>query len=50
MSYDKIQVKEALSIDDIFDILDSLGAEPEMHDGYITALTVCHGGDSPKLY
>lgn len=50
MSYDKIQVKEALSIDDIFDILDSLGAEPEMHDGYITALTVCHGGDSHKLY
>lgn len=50
MSYDKIQVKEALSIDDVFDILDSLGAEPEMHDGYITALTVCHGGDSHKLY
>ena len=50
MAYDKFQVKEALSLEDVFDIFESLGAEPEMHDGYITALTICHGGDSHKLY
>lgn len=50
MSYDKYQVKEALEIEDIYDILESLGAEPEMRDGYIVAKTICHGGDSHKLY
>lgn len=50
MSYDKYQVKEALELEDVFSILESLQAEPEMHDDYITALTICHGGDSRKLY
>ena len=51
MGYDAQEVKEALSIDDIYSILDSLGGEPEMiDDEYIIARTICHGGDSRKLY
>ena len=50
MAYDKYEVKEALELEDVYDILDSLGAEPEMHDEYIVARTICHGGDSKKLY
>lgn len=50
MSYDKTQVKESLELEDIYEILDSLGAEPEIHDDYLTAITICHGGDSHKLY
>ena len=48
--YDKDEVKNALDIEDVFDILESLNAEPDLRDDYITAITVCHGGDSHKLY
>ena len=50
MAYDKYEVKEALEIEDVYDILESLGAEPEIHGDYIVAKTICHGGDSMKLY
>lgn len=50
MAYDKYEVKDALEIEDVYEILDSLGAEPQMHDDYIVAKTICHGGDSHKLY
>lgn len=53
MSYDKYQVKEALSIEDIYDILFSLGAEPEMCGDYIVSRTICHNGEhegSRKLF
>ena len=50
MAYDKYQVKEALEPEDIFDILEAIGAEPEMHDNTIISKTICHGGDSHKLY
>lgn len=53
MAYNKYQVKEALEIDDIYEILLSLGAEPEMHGNYIISKTICHnpdGGGSKKLY
>lgn len=55
MSYDKMQVKESLEPEDVFDILDSLSAEPQMHDNYIISKTICHNPDdienaSHKLY
>ena len=50
MAYDKYEVKEALELEDVYDILDALGAEPEMHDDYIVSKTICHNGDSHKLY
>ena len=50
MAYDKYQVKEALEPEDIFEILDALGGEPQMYDNYIVCKTICHGGDSHKLY
>ena len=50
MAYDKYQVKEALEPEDVFEILDALGAEPQMNDNSIICKTICHGGDSHKLY
>lgn len=50
MAYDKYQVKEALEPEDVFEILDALGAEPQMNDNSIVCKTICHGGDSHKLY
>lgn len=50
MSYSKDEVKESITIDDMYDLLDYLGAEPEMCGDYIKSLTICHGGDSKKLY
>ncbi len=48
--YDKDEVKNVLDIEDVFDILESLNAEPILKEDYIVSLTVCHGGDSHKLY
>lgn len=42
MGYDKTQVREALSPEDVFDLLSSLGAEPKMSGDTIVAKTVCH--------
>lgn len=50
MSYNKEEVKQELTLDDICSLLDSLDAEPEMFDSYIVAKTICHDGDSHKLY
>ena len=55
MGYDKYEVKEALSPEDVFDILESLSAEPQMYDSYIISKTICHNPDdiehaSHKLY
>ena len=50
MSYSKDEVKEQLDMNDIYNILEYLDAEPQMFNTYITAKTICHGGDSHKLY
>lgn len=50
MSYSKDEVKESLEIEDIYSLLEFLEAEPEMYNTYIVAKTICHGGDSKKLY
>ena len=49
--YDKNTLKENLSIEEIFDLVNELGGEPTMGENNIfTARTICHGGDSHKLY
>lgn len=48
--YDKEQVKELLTLDQIFQLLEYFEAEPIMNDNYIVCRTICHSGDSHKLY
>lgn len=50
LSYDKELVKENLDLEDMFNILDFLEAEPQMYSNYIVAKTICHDGDTHKLY
>lgn len=50
MSYDKELVKEQIELDDIYNLLDFFDAEPQMFNNYIIARTICHGGNSHKLY
>ncbi|HBP43998.1 MAG TPA: hypothetical protein DD621_04995 [Clostridiales bacterium] len=56
LSYDKDKVKEQIELDDVFNLLDYFGAEPQMYTDYIICRTVCHNGISPgndasmKLY
>ena len=49
-SFDKDMVKDELSIDDVFTLLEELGAEPQMYGDQIISKTICHNGDSHKLY
>ena len=48
--YDKDTLKENLTIEEVFDLVSELGGEPIMGNGLFTARTICHGGDSHKLY
>ena len=48
--YDKNTLKENLTIEEVFDLVSELGGEPVMGNGIFTARTICHGGDSHKLY
>ena len=50
MSYDKEQVKDNIEIEDIIEILDFFNAEPIDNGNAIVCRTICHGGDSHKLY
>lgn len=50
MGYDKYEVKEAIETDDMFQLLESLGAEPDYYSNHLACRTICHGGDSKKLY
>lgn len=50
MSYNKDTVKEQLSFEDVYSLLESLDAEPEMQNEIIICKTICHGGESHKLY
>ena len=50
MSYDKEIVKEQIELEDVYNLLDFFDAEPQMFNTYIIARTICHGGDSHKLY
>ncbi len=48
--YNKDEVKEALELEDIYAILEHLEAEPEYQNEVIVSRTICHDGDSHKLY
>lgn len=50
LSYNKGEVKENLSMDDIYNLLEFLEAEPQMYGNYIIAKTICHSGETHKLY
>ena len=50
MSYDKESVKEQLELEDVYDLLEYFEAEPQMFSNYIIAKTICHNGDTHKLY
>ena len=44
------EIKNRISTDQLVEFLYSLGAEPIQRDGIIICRTICHGGDSHKLY
>ena len=48
--YDKNFIKESLSIEQIRDIVSELGGEPEFQNRALVSRTICHGGQSKKLY
>ena len=50
--FDKDKIKNDLTIEQVMDLVAELGGEPRMQPGgeYFTARTICHGGDSHKLY
>lgn len=53
LSFDKAEIRSALSLDNIFDILTEWGGEPEYTDFGILSTTICHnlpGEGSHKLY
>ena len=53
MGYDKKEVKDSLTTDDIFELLTEWGGEPEYTNFGIISATICHnkpGDGSHKLY
>lgn len=51
--YDKDEIKNSLSIEQVYDLIESLGGEPILRDNYIISRTICHnpaGCGSYKLY
>ena len=53
MGWDKEKVKEEITLEDVYNLLDYFEADPEMFSNYIIARTICHNGigqGSKKLY
>lgn len=48
--YNKDSLKEKLTIEEVFDLVSELGGEPIMGTNFFTSKTICHGGESHKLY
>ena len=48
--YDKNQIKENLSPEDVEEVLSEFGGEPERRGDIIISKTICHCGQSHKLY
>lgn len=49
--YDKDRLKNSLELEQIYDLLELWGGEPEYVDGNtLVSKTICHNGDSRKLY
>ena len=47
---DKDTLKNELTIDQVFGLVAELGGDPRMNNGSFVSRTICHGGDSHKLY
>ena len=43
-------IKNELTLEEIYNLLASFGADPVMQNGIIMCRTICHGGHSHKLY
>lgn len=50
MKFTKDDIKNNLTIDQISDIVAELGGEPIRHGELLMCRTICHGGNSHKLY
>lgn len=48
--YDLEEIKENLTEEQVIDLLGELGGEPSSYRGSIVSKTICHCGDSHKLY
>ena len=48
--YDKDKIKNSLTIDQMYSFLDDLGAAPQIQGDIIVNKTICHNGNSSKLY
>ena len=45
-----MELKNSLTIEQVRDIVESLGGEPSLKEGVLICRTICHCGDSHKLY
>lgn len=50
LSFDIQKVKEEITTNDVYDLLEYLNGEPEFRGDTIVAKTISHGGDSKKLF
>ena len=48
--YNKDEIKNSLSIDQVSEYVAELGGEPHEQNGILTCKTICHCGESHKLY
>lgn len=48
--YDKNAIKNSLSLEQVYSFLDDLGAAPQLQGSIILNKTICHCGNSHKLY
>ena len=48
--YDKDGIKNSLTIEQVNELVAELGGEPQIQGNSIISRTICHGGDSRKLY
>ncbi len=44
------EIKQQLTIDDVYNFLQAFDGSPKMQDNIIVSRTICHGGHSHKLY
>ena len=50
MKFNKDEIKNSLTLNQIEDLLTELGGEPRRYKDLLIAKTICHGGSSHKLY
>ena len=48
--YDKDEIKNNLDISQVKELVAELGGEPQLQESILISKTICHGGNSRKLY